>query len=273
LKKIIWITSYPKSGNTYVRSFLSHYLYSVDGTINFDLLKKIPKFEKSAIFKKIIGNSINIDGFEYIKHSLKVQKKLIQSSKQMDLIFKTHNFFGSIDNYEFTNKENTLLFIYLIRDPREVLVSYASHSGLSIDQLMEFFLTKDRVQKHDLELIVNWGLHYKSWKSFKSVPSLFIKYEDLISNPKKYFGNIISFLSKHIDIKLDKELIKRNIDLNNFVNLREKEKEKGFVEASNNNMFFRSGKIDSWKNILNKDQIKAVENYFNNEMKELGYLK
>ena len=41
---IIWIASYPKSGNTWVRALLSSYINSDDGTFKFDLLKNIPQF-------------------------------------------------------------------------------------------------------------------------------------------------------------------------------------------------------------------------------------
>ena len=110
-KKIIWIASYPKSGNTYVRCLLANYLYNNDADFSFNLLSKIPKFEKTDVFKSVINEDILDESFSYYKNYLDVQKKIIQKLNQKKLIFKTHHFFGELDNHIFTNKETTLLFI------------------------------------------------------------------------------------------------------------------------------------------------------------------
>ena len=106
-----------------------------------------------------------------------------------------------------------------------------------------------------METIVNWSMHYKSWKSFKGVPNLFIKFEDLVKNPNKEFKKIIEFLSEFIDIKFNKKKFDETLKLTMFKNLQSLEKKVGFDESQENN-FFNSGKIDSWKKILNDGQIK-----------------
>ena len=270
-KKIIWISSYPKCGNTYLRCFLCHYVFNKNSEFNFDILSKIPKFETKDVFKKVLDKNIFNEKFIYYKYFLEVQKKLINNFPQKELIFKTHHFFGEINNYKFTNATNTLLFIYLIRDPREVLVSYAAHSGMSFDSILEFYVEDQIARKAKMESIVNWDIHYRSWKSFKSVPSIFIKFEDLVQDPKENFRLLIKFLSKHIDISLDEKLLNKTIKLTMFDKLKQLENKYGFKESKENN-FFNSGQLDSWKKLLNKKQIKKVENKFYKEMKELGYL-
>ena len=274
MKKIVWIASYPKSGNTYVRLFLAHYIHSKKNKLDFNLLKKIPKFEKSENFNKILNKNILLHKFDYIKDSINVQKKIINKNSQKELIFKTHHFFGEIDGHHFTNKENTKCFIYLVRDPREVLVSYSNHSQMDISEQIKLFLSNDIVHLKDIEMIVNWGLHYKSWKSFqKIVPNLFLRYEDLVTDPEKFFNKIIIFLSDFIDIHLDKKLLFKTIDLINFDKLKYEEKKEGFYEAMPNSIFFRSGKIDTWKKKLTKQQINQIEKFFFKEMRELLYIK
>ncbi len=272
MKKIIWIASYPKSGNTYVRSFLSHYIFEKNSCLNFEILKKIPKFEQNKIFKKIIDKNLLEDDLSYIKYSLKVQESLIENCNQDELIFKTHHFFGELNNHTFTNKENTLFFIYLIRDPREVIVSFANHNSMTIEEQLISFISEDKLRKKDMEVIVNWGLHYRSWKSFKSVPSLFIKYEDLVLDPQKYFKKILVFMSKYIDIKIDEEKLNKTLDITKFDNLQNLENKIGFKEAPKNARFFNSGRIDSWKKKLTKEQLTKIENFYYNDMKDLGYL-
>ena len=91
--------------------------------------------DHSHLSKKLLDDNLN-----FIKHSLHVQKKLIKAHNQRNLIFKTHHFFGEFNNHIFTDANHTLLFIYIVRDPREVLVSYATHSNMSIDELLTHFI-------------------------------------------------------------------------------------------------------------------------------------
>ena len=151
-------------------------------------------------------------------------------------------------------------------------MSYASHNNLPIDKQLKHFVSDNVLNITKTETIVNWGLHYRSWKSFKSVPSLFLKYEDLVNEPKSNFKKLISFLSNHINIKVDNKIIEKTIELIRFDKLKKLENKSGFHEAQNNN-FFRSGKINTWKNILTKAQINKVETAFYANMKELGYIK
>ena len=199
-KGIIWLASYPKSGNTFVRTFLSHYIYTEEGKLDFDLLSKIPKFEHIKTFSKVLQHLDLNTNFIYYKHCIDIQKQIINKFPQKELLYKTHHFFGKINGYEFTNEQNTLMFIYLIRDPREIAVSYASHSGISIDEQIEMFLGDNKINRVGYETKVNWMLSYKSWKSFKSVPSLFIKYEDLVKDPMNLFSSIVYLLSRYTEI-------------------------------------------------------------------------
>ena len=116
-------------------------------------------------------------------------------------------------------------------------------------------------------------MHYKSWKSFSSVPSLFIKYENLVLDPKNTFLNLLNFLKEFIDISIDDDLVNKAVSLTKFNNLKKLENNSGFVENLGSNNFFHSGKINSWKKILNKNQKNIIEKNFKKEMYELGYLK
>ena len=103
-----------------MRCFLCHYIFNKNKEFNFDILAKIPKFETKEVFKSVLDENRFNEKFIYYKYFLDVQKKLIKKYNQNNLIFKTHHFFGELNSYIFTNDETTLLFIYIIRDPREV---------------------------------------------------------------------------------------------------------------------------------------------------------
>ena len=271
MKKIIWIASYPKCGNTYLRCFLSHYIFNSNSEFSFDFLGKIPKFETRETFKRVLNEKIFSKNFKYYEHFLEVQKKLIKKFEQKDLIFKTHNFYGELNSFPFTNKDTTLFYIYIIRDPREVLISYAKHNSMNIDQALEFFLKDQTIRVLKMETLVNWSLHYKSWKSFQSVPNIVIKFEDMVYEPIEIFKKIINLFSKYTEITLNNDLLKKTVEYTMFNNLQKLENKYGFREAKEFN-FFNTGKTESWKKILNKNQIKKIENKFYKEMIDLGYL-
>jgi len=271
MKKIIWLASYPKCGNTYLRLFLSHYICNEENSLDFGLLSNIQKFEAKQTFEKVLDLNLLKNKFVYYKYCIDVQNKLINSTSKEYLIFKTHHFFGQFNGFDFTNENNTLFFIYLVRDPREVLVSYAKHSGITIDEMLKFFINDKAINREDFETKLNWKQNYKSWKSFKSVPSLFIKYEDLISSPFEVFSSVVFMFSRYTKIQYNEEKIKKIIKFLKFQNLQKEEKKVGFNESIGNK-FFRSGKKDSWKKILNRKQIIIIEKNFSIEMKELKYI-
>ena len=113
---IIWIASYPKSGNTWVRSFLSSYYFTTDGNFNFDLLKNIKQFPSREFFKRKLTS---ID--EAAENWLAPQREIKLKGKACFL--KTHNVYGSYKGKSFTTNEFTLGAINIIRDPRNVITS------------------------------------------------------------------------------------------------------------------------------------------------------
>ena len=271
-KGIVWLASYPKSGNTLLRLFLSHYIYGNSKYLNIALLKKILKFESKECFSSVLNNKNLEDNFIYIKHCIDVQERLIKLLPQNKLIFKTHHFFGDINGHKFTNEQNTLGFIFLIRDPREVLVSYSHHANYPLDKLIKIMTQKNAISPNGWETRLNWSQQYKSWKLFESVPSLFIKYEDLVSYKLEVFGLIINFLSSLINIDYDKNKISEIINTIEFSKLQKLEREKGFSESAEGRIFFRSGKLDSWKNILTEQQKNKIEYELDDVMKIFGYV-
>ena len=274
MNKIIWIASYPKSGNTYVRSFLSHYLFENNLNLNFDVLKKIPKFEQSKIFERIIDKNLLNDELSYIKHSLNVQEGLIKKYNQDELIFKTHHFFGELNNYTFTNKENTLGFIHIIRDPRSVAISYAHHRNISYEKSVEIITDENNVvidKDKVLTLMSSWKTNYLSWLK-SPYPRIIIKYEDLHKDTFINFKKILFFVNKFKKIEINENKIYKSIEKCSFNNLKREEENFGFSEREGNDNFFRNGLVDEWKSKLSANSIKLIEDKFKREMIELNYL-
>ena len=171
---IIWIASYPKSGNTWIRSFLTSLLYSNDGKNDFSNLDKIKQFPDRSLFKKFINDFQNVE--EIYKNWLNVQNYINLDNKIKFL--KTHHVNCTIKNYKFYNDTNSLGTIHIVRDPRNVLTSIKNHFSLKdFDEAKEFiFKEKNWVgfitNKNDIitdnkipTLISSWKINYLSWKN------------------------------------------------------------------------------------------------------------
>ncbi|WP_435090211.1 sulfotransferase domain-containing protein [Candidatus Pelagibacter bacterium nBUS_30] len=281
---IIWLASYPKSGNTLLRSMLSAYLYSKDGNFDFDQLKNIKQFPDNNVFKKL-GVDISNEN-EVVKNYISAQKEINKRDGNSIRLLKTHSALHDINGHKFTDLENTLGAIYVVRDPRNVVNSYQNHSQISTEEAKNR-LTEKRIIGGENDVankttmhIGSWSSNYNSWKELKKVNRyLLVKYEDLVSDKKKTFINILNFIYKLMNLKLiiDDKKINNILKTTSFEYLQDLEREFGFSESVNANnkkrvTFFKFGNKNDGKNSLPLDTKKELENSLQEEMKELGYL-
>ncbi len=279
---IIWVASYPKSGNTLVRSMLSAYFYSKDGICNFDLIKHINQFPDSMYFERL---GINIqDKDEVIKNYIKVQESF--NKKNTVRFFKTHSYLFNIKNNPFTNLNCSLGVIYIVRDPRNVVSSFAKWIKKSQDKaaedMIESYMMGGNLLKENkiVHYVGPWNGNYNSWKSFKKPGRyLLIKYEDLIKNKETTFRKILDFIYGIQGLKtvVDNKKISNVVLTSDFYKMKKLEEEHGFLEATLDENkkpipFFDLGPKNDWTKILKPEIIKKIENAFKKEMIELGYL-
>ena len=278
---ILWLASYPKSGNTFLRSLLASYFYTKDGNFNFDLLKKIKQFPVNENFSQI-GIDIK-NKYLVAENYIKAQEEINKSKKLTFL--KTHSSFCKMFNkFNFSNLKNSLGVIYIVRDPRNVVISFARHNSQSIETTSELLITDLATgnEKNEVEVYLgSWNFNYNSWKVYQnSKKYLLIKYEDLVNNTQKTFTEILKFINNisKINSEIDIKKIKKIVKETTFSRMKHLEKEYGFEEAKINDntgqivKFFNQGPENDWKNILNDEIKKKIELKFHQEMKELGYL-
>ena len=173
---IIWLASYPKSGNTYLRSLLSSYLFTEDGNFQLSSLKQIKQFPSVSLFKKFGVDTSN--DLELVKNYMNVQNKINLENKNKIRFMKTHSGFHDINGYKFTDLSNSLGVIYVVRDPRTIIKSFANHHQLSLedtlDKMLNFStLTEATIhsKNNDERRITHmgsWASNYNSWKEFKN---------------------------------------------------------------------------------------------------------
>ena len=281
----VWLASYPKSGNTLLRSMLAAYFFSEDGIYNFSLNDNIRQFPSTKLFERM-GIDITNEK-EVIKNYIKAQESINQKGKLQFL--KTHSYLFNIDNVPFTNLNNTLGVIYIVRDPRNVVTSYAHHSGISPEHaarsMIELYKYKGDITSRNSERATlymgTWSGNYNSWKSLKDPGRyLLIKYEDLINNKDLTFRKVIKFLCmlNGVKFKIDQVKFRNVIESTEFKKMQKLEQEEGFREAKTDSKtgdkipFFNLGAKNDWKKILDPEIKRKIEMNFKKEMKELGYL-
>ena len=278
---IIWLASYPKSGNTWVRHFLASLIYSNQGKDGLEKLGFIMQYPKRDQFEKLVTN---FDDFNQIKKNWINSQNLINSDNKLS-IFKTHHILCSLGKDNFTDKKNTLGAIYIVRDPRNVISSILYHFNLSnTEEALNFIQREDKFignVKNKVNyplhtLIGSWKTNYNSWKFFGK-NFLLVKYEDLILNPNTEFKRIANYITNTTNIKFSEEQIKKGIDESSFENLQKLEDKNGFIESikdlkNKRKKFFNLGPGNNWKKILDKKFVNEIENSFKDEMKELGYI-
>ena len=192
----VWIASYPKSGNTLTRSLLASYFFSQEGIFDFKLLENIKQFPDNYLFSK---HGINVrDEKEVIRNYIKIQNSInVKNSTQF---LKTHSYLFNIENNPFTNLNNSLGVIYLVRDPRNIIISAANHNSSTHRNSADDMISGKPLRKNKNDIWTytgTWSGNYNSWKSFKNVDRyLLIKYEDLIADKEKFFFKILNFVHK-----------------------------------------------------------------------------
>ena len=279
---IIWLASYPKSGNTWIRSLLTSYFFTSEGKFNFKTLDNIKQFSS----KDYSFNNINNKNYQRVvsKNWIPAQK-IINADNKIHLL-KTHNALCSINNNNFTDANNTCAAIYIVRDPRNIISSISNHYDLDTEESFKFLTNKKKIifptndinSTYDFNFLSDWSTHYNSWKKVNIFPVKIIKYEDLLKNTKKEFLSLLIFLSKFMNFDINDNKVENSILSTNFENLKKLEKKDGFSESiiSKKNkkkiMFFNLGEGNNWKKMLDIKIAKNIETCFSKEMKELKYL-
>ena len=277
---IIWLASYPKSGNTWVRFFLESLLHSKDNNldINNTNIRQFP-LRKDFADLKIDENNVK----EFVSNCITCQYRINLDNSVK--IFKTHNAFWKADKHAFTNEDNTQGVIHIVRDPRNVVTSLKNHfNSKSYEETFKFmdndkqyigskFNNKDNYLP---TIISSWSNHYNSWKKMKK-NYLLIRYEDLLFDTCNQFNKIADYLKTNLNFEFEKSLIENSIKNCDFKKLTDFENKHGFVEASkdksgNIKKFFFLGPQNKWEEILDNKTRSSIEKSFKNEMEELKYL-
>ena len=193
-------------------------------------------------------------------------------------------------NHSFTNEDNTLGVIHVVRDPRNVITSLKNFYEMNDDQAFKWITNKNQyiydVHKFktigfsNFQFISSWDTNFESWKIQKQIPIKIIRYEDLLNETYAIFNDVINFIHKttNSEEKIFKNKIKNAVSSSLFSKLKEKEKKEGFSEAPKSKLlnskipFFNLGPNNNWKKILSENLKDKLNIAFKKKLKELSYL-
>lgn len=275
---IIWLSSYPKSGNTWTRNFL-HNLTNVlsgeaDDTQDINRMNAMSTWEIAAPpFEKLLGKTVDQctrEEIASVRHE--VQRQIADNANGLAFV-KTHHALVMDRKQPTINFEVTSGAIYIVRNPLDVAISFSHHMGAPIDAAIEQMamdgLETPVAEKSVYEVYSSWSQHVESWTRKPHRTIYVMRYEDMLEDPEKTF----SALAKHLLLNPNPSELRKAIDLSSFERLQKQESEKGFREKPKAaEKFFRSGTADQWKKELTPVQIDRIVTDHNTQMARFGYL-
>lgn len=275
-KNNIWLASYPKSGNTWMRLFLTSYLGGQDQTdINKDLVDNHQCNRRSLA--SLIARKKITDFSELDVSRVRVGMQRLYARFPQKLIIKTHGAIANFRGYPTFDAESTYKSIVVLRNPLAVLPSYAHHMGLDIDTAIISMARRNTIlgetSNNRLPVFLgSWTDFTRSWIAARQMMSaILVKYEDMKADPEKAFGSVLS----HIGMPSDPERMQRAIEATSFDKLKAQDIKTGFKErtkADKSVVFFRSGKVDGWRKELTEEQILATIHNHWDVMEQLDYI-
>ncbi len=273
-KGITWLASYPRSGNTWLRFFLHCLLEAMggrpDGDIKITDIGRYSSWESDPINYLPFSEHPTKEDFETIcKLRPKVQKSMLDR-EATSIFVKTHLLLARLHGTPTINGEVTRGAVYLVRDPRDVAVSYAAHLGEPIDQTIALMANREFVPPNGVwEFVSSWSQNVVSWTVPEQATVLVMRYEDIIANPAASFSRIAG----HVGIPAPPALIERAVRLSSFDRLQQQESTLGFTGWSiSDSPFFRQGAAGAWRDRLTPEQARQIEADHGEQMQRFGYL-
>jgi hypothetical protein len=264
--KIVWLASYPKSGNTWVRAFLHNYIANAATPRSINTLVDFSVAEAAAAF--FGGGVLSVE--EVMARRPAVHERLTQLHP--DLVFvKTHNANLALHGVPLCTPGHTAGAVVIVRDPRDVALSYAAFTGKSVDEIITFMAARGAANESDgvqvFEMLSSWSAHTLSWVG--APRRLLMRYEDLLAEPERYFARLVRFLGTG---EVDAERLRRAVQFSSFDALKGQETAEGYRAAGSAGQFFRAGKAGQWRERLTPEQARRIEADHGEVMGKLGYL-
>ncbi len=277
MSSLIWIASYPKSGNTWLRALFSHYLVADKSEFDINHLLGEMIADSRDYFDDLIGLPSAQMSMRHIQDLTPIYHELLAKEFGPDRLVKTHQMCRKTSKGQpFFSKASTKAAIYLVRNPLDAAISYAAFINKPIDEMIDLFNKPEAVVSRTSDHIThampyklgNWSGHVKSWQDQTEIPVLIMRYEDLLADTISGFRKILEFTGFEVDNKK----LEQAVTACRFSALAKKEEKSGFVEMKNVGRFFRKGVVGDGKKSLTREQIAKIIDSHSEVMQDFGYL-
>ena len=230
---ILWIASYPKSGNTWMRAFISNYLKNAPQAVDINSINQSLISEASAhryaahLHSDKQTTDLSIEEICAIRQ--RVHADIAREANGTTFV-KTHNFLGKYKAYPLHNSAVTSGMIYIVRNPLDVTISMANYFNYSIDETIGYManaMTGTPNERENVpQIITSWSLHVESWTQNPENHRLILRYEDMLDEPKKAFRKVESFLG----LKKDPKRLKKAVSFSSFSQLKSQENKRDLLK-------------------------------------------
>ena len=271
---LIWLASYPKSGNTWTRALLHNLIRQGGDTHSINEMTGLTSTDNAPVwYEEVLGKKITEASPAEIDSARPKVHKLIHDSSDGFVFLKTHNALVAHAGVPLVTAKWTAGAIYIVRNPLDVAISYAHHMGSSIDESIEVMADKGRwTETHEkgaYQIIGSWTENVESWTRKPNPSLLVMRYEDMLNKSMETFGRLCAWLN----LDVAPERLAKAIELSSFDRLKSQEEEAGFKEKPQAaEKFFREGKAGQWKATLNIAQIRRLIRDHKAQMAKYGYL-
>ena len=275
---IFWLASYPKSGNTWMRIFLTNYLQNGDEPADINNLDGGPIASAREVFDELVGveaSALTLAEIEALRPQVYTR---FARDLEKDEFLKVHDAYTlNADGLPLFPPEATQGAIYILRNPLAVAPSLANHINNSLEQAIEILNdtfspeTKHRSVGLGPQLPQNWmgwSGHVNSWAKAPGQRVLLVRYEDMKHNPFAVFRAVVRFSG----LEEDEARIRKAIEFSSFETVRKQEQEHGFRERLRSPAFFRKGESGGWRSELSPEQITCIVTAHADTMRRYGYL-
>ena len=272
---IIWLASYPKSGNTWLRAYLHNLLRNPEKPANINQLDQFCLGDSQAYWYHNAGGVSDLSKMSMVdvaKLRPLVHKAFTKAHS--DSVFaKTHNLLGEAFGVPTVTMEHTVGGIYVLRNPLDMVMSMSDHYGISLDEAIEMLADPEagtgNSKSNAFEFYGTWSQHVHSWTAEGNDSLIHVRYEDMAGKSKQTFARIAAFLG----LSPSKARLEKAIRFSSFKVLQGQERKDGFRERSQHSkQFFRSGKVGIWRSMLSEAQVDKVTADHHEQMDRFGYL-
>ncbi|MEM7744350.1 MAG: sulfotransferase domain-containing protein [Pseudomonadota bacterium] len=272
-KTLIWLASYPKSGNTWLRAFLANYLFDTDGPATFEHVQRVssgdcsrPSYEELAR-----GNPDDLKPGPFVKLRHQHLGRIAGNGAPVNFV-KTHAPYRQLSGQPLIPPWLTRSAIYMIRHPLDMLVSYADHWGVDHGHAARMIADKRNAvgpsPKTVAQYLGNWSDHVKSWRDTRDIPVLVIRYEDMLADPHAAFTQVLD----HMQAPIDGAVLDQAIKHASFESLVASEAAGGFPERGpHQTRFFREGRTGTGREVLPPEIVDKVLSDHRSVMEKHGY--